>query len=136
MLRQPFQFLAIATFLPPQGQEKYGDKPIEVRIINLDAEKKKFAELVENVQRHDLPWQDVARAIVGVDRFGRRIFGEHTPGGSPQKHSSNFDKWDEQKTAELLNIPQSTVSEAQTIVEIAENHPEVLEKKRDGLPFN
>ena len=113
-------------------QKKFPGKPISVQVLNLDMSKRRLAELVENVQRHNLSWQDEQRAIAGVDRFGRELYGE-LKAGRPSGNVSKFDtlspKWTDEKTAQVLNIPRSAIVEAKSLVSAMEKHPEIKEKK-------
>ena len=112
-------------------QKKYGDRQIEARVFSLDENKRKFAEFVENVERKDLSWQDRARSISGVDRYGRKIFGEVKERERTDLTASAAEavKWSELKTAETLNISPPTVSDAKLLTKTMEKHPEVAKKR-------
>ena len=60
-----------------------------------------FLELVENVQRHNLSWQEEMISIAKIHRLKDR-----------QAILSRRDKWNQTKTGALLGLPQASISYA------------------------
>lgn len=111
-------------------KEKFGDEPIEVKIIEVKDEREaRLIELTENLKRRNLSWQDEVRAIAEVDKLGREIYGRKTTGkGRPKKISEPDNFWDQKRTAETLGLRgQPAVSEAVKLTKAMRKHPGVAQ---------
>lgn len=71
-------------------------------------------ELDENIQRHDLTWQERANAIARLDEIRKK---------------QNPTTWTQQKTAEEVGTTQGKVSEAVMLKKMAELFPEIGKAK-------
>lgn len=118
----------IAGYRRLVASKELDHKTINVHIVDLDEYWKLVAELAENVRRKKMAWNEEADAIVEIDKAYRRIYGE-IPRGRPENNLSESDKllngWNQEKTADVLSIPRSKVSEAYTIVGFKEKYERV-----------
>jgi len=104
-----------------------GDKPIPVEIVEPEDEKeRRMMELVENVRRLNLSWQEEAELVAEIDRLGREIHGEQPKGGRPRENSSDSEEfWSQKKTARTLGISEGKVADSLLLVEGMEENPEL-----------
>ena len=82
------------------------------------------AELVENVDREDMTWQEEVNLKREIDRLQKEIEGEGAGfgGGRP-----NAEGWGIRKTAELLGESHANTSRDVTLAEAMEQIPELAE---------
>ena len=88
---------AALTLLASNGDERF--KEIEVTILNdLAPSQRRKIELVENIQRLDMAWQEKALGIAEYHKLARR------------EARKDGDSWTQEQTGRLLNMSQANVS--------------------------
>lgn len=93
---------------------------------NTDELSRKTMELVENVERRDLNWQEQVECIRQIDEIKRKIHGVKT--------QDNPEGWTLKKTAELENIPLSTVQRQVGLAKKLIERPDIKERVKN-LPM-
>lgn len=98
----------------------------EVTILDVSDELgRRQCELIENIQREDLTWQEEIELKAEIDRIYKGIHGDK--GGKGLKQG-----WSLNKTAELLGEGRATMSRDVTLAEAMEIIPELRECATKG----
>jgi len=105
---------------------------VECTILPLDAFEAKLAELQENLEREDLPWQDEVKAKAEIDGMYRARYG-----GAKERQrtdlltGSDSDPvpWTYKRTADLLNESKALLIEDIKLANVLDRYPELGEYK-------
>jgi site-specific DNA-methyltransferase (adenine-specific) len=98
-----------------------------VRFDEMTPVQRKMHEIEENVRRQDMSWQERAEAIASLDETKKEVFGE-------SKHEAKGKGWNQEKTAELLNVSVGTVSSQISLAKTFRERPDLKTATKD-LPM-
>lgn len=110
-----------------------GDEPIPIKRVD-----NPLAELIENVVRKNMTWQEEAKAIKKIHKV---------MGGNPSPQNSNGQKknpdgtfseknWSQEKSAEVLGISRQKVTKSLKLADGLERYPDLEHEKTRSVALN
>jgi len=107
-------------------KEVNGDEPIPIRRVD-----NPLAELIENVVRKNMTWQEEAKAIKKIHKelceepsLGNNNGQEHNPDGT----FSNKE-WSQENTARVLGVSQPTIAQNLKLADGLERYPDLEDEE-------
>lgn len=93
-----------------------------ISLGSIDETQRRIMELEENIQRQDMSWVEIDNLRSEIHRLMMEKAGE-----IPGRASKNPDSWNQHKTAEMLGIKESTMSESLSMAKNMELLPSLTE---------
>ena len=117
-----YHLLAGERRLVALKQLKWEEVPVHIFPETVDSLESRLIELVENIDRKDLEWQEIAQLQAEIDKLMKEKHGERKRGKSKKDAP---DKWSSLDTAELVGVSRSVIDTSKELVKAMEVFPEV-----------